>query len=578
MKAKRLLAVFAAFTMSAALFAVGCNNGGSDTAGGGPDTDNEQDGGNTPGGENTDPDGDTAGGAEEQRPDNLPAQTTVYLVGDSTVCSFNDAYYLPRYGYGTQLINYLNETKVTIKNYAVSGRSSLSFLTDSNGNYDKLVKELSQGDYLIIGFGHNDEKAEAARYTNPNKEYTDSSTENGISFQFNLYENYIKVAKEAGATPILCTPIVRANENNNYSGSSAHITSDATGSSDGVTYKGGDYAQAIRNLGAATDTTVIDLTRITADHYKEIGYQNAINYHAFKKTENGVRVDKSVDDTHINKYGAKMVSYNLVTALKKTTNTLKWFVKDDISAPAYEVDYNDAINPDYVEKQYTAFNTEGYTDPWGLETEGWYGTVFGDCGSNNPLTAKNSTTGEKQFTIEDNPEENSFHLKVIDNKGKITTGSEGIAVAFRQVSKSYNFKITATVDVSGYDNSKQNGFGIMLRDDIYINENDASILSNYMAAGVYNDGTNQILYSREAETLSKGQYAASSLSGLYEVSIERNGQSVTITFGEYSYTQTDFDFFAIDNDYMYICLYAARNSDITFTNVQFTITGEAQDA
>jgi len=31
------------------------------------------------------------------------APVTLYLVGDSTVAAFNDPYYYPRYGYGTQI-------------------------------------------------------------------------------------------------------------------------------------------------------------------------------------------------------------------------------------------------------------------------------------------------------------------------------------------------------------------------------------------------------------------------------------------------------------------------------------------
>ena len=38
------------------------------------------------------------------------AEHTLWLVGDSTVCSFNDSYYYPRYGYGTQIVAYLDTT------------------------------------------------------------------------------------------------------------------------------------------------------------------------------------------------------------------------------------------------------------------------------------------------------------------------------------------------------------------------------------------------------------------------------------------------------------------------------------
>ena len=92
---------------------------------------------------------------------------TIYLVGDSTVCAFEDPYYYPRYGYGTQLGGYLDE-KATVVNLALSGRSSKSFITEDN--YKTLKDSLKAGDYLIIGFGHNDEKSDdAARFTDASK-------------------------------------------------------------------------------------------------------------------------------------------------------------------------------------------------------------------------------------------------------------------------------------------------------------------------------------------------------------------------------------------------------------------------
>ena len=130
----------------------------------------------------------------------------IYVVGDSTLSSFNDSYYYPRYGYGTRIQDYILPEKAEVVNLAMSGRSSKSFLTEVN--YQTLKDNIKKGDYLIIGFGHNDEKAEEARYTNPN-----GSKEESGSFKNCLYENYIKLAKSRKATPILCTPIVRRTPN-----------------------------------------------------------------------------------------------------------------------------------------------------------------------------------------------------------------------------------------------------------------------------------------------------------------------------------------------------------------------------
>ena len=76
--------------------------------------------------------------------------------------------------------------------------------------------------------------------------------------------------------------------NGNYTGANIHDTTSSDSSG-----KGGDYAKAIKDLGTAVDVTVIDLTSLTKAVY-------------------GAEPDETPagrDDTHINKYGAKMVAY-----------------------------------------------------------------------------------------------------------------------------------------------------------------------------------------------------------------------------------------------------------------------------
>ncbi len=57
--------------------------------------------------------------------------------------------------------------------------------------YKILLDGMKDGDYLFIGLGHNDEKLEQERYTNPKRTYLDQG-----SFANSLYENYIKKAEE----------------------------------------------------------------------------------------------------------------------------------------------------------------------------------------------------------------------------------------------------------------------------------------------------------------------------------------------------------------------------------------------
>ena len=492
--------------------------------------------------------------------------TTVYFVGDSTVCSFSDNYYYPRYGYGTQLANYL-APEATVVNLALSGRSSKSFISEAN--YETLKNSLKAGDYLIIGFGHNDEKSDdAARFTDATKPYTDET-----SFGYYLYNYYVKLALDAGATPILCTPVVRAKTNNDYSGNEGHVT--ATG----------DYAQAIRYLAADFDVAMVDLTAITAAEYIEKGYEGAKLYHAVTAGQldtDGTTVVPnwgSVDKTHLNIYGAKFVAYRLALDLKNV-NGIGKYILDDIQAPT-EADL--VVNPSYVYSDYEAPDLGAYV-PVGhftTTTEGWYGTAFGDTGG-DPLSESNgyfaTETSEGVFKV------GNLSAK---NKGKFAGSNDGFAFLFTQVAADKNFKISVTGTILEMTAGKdQTGFGLMLRDDVYLPIKDASILSNYVTAGFLTTKTGlNANFHRENATLNKGSEISSSLhaaNDVFTASIERIGQSVTVsvTYGGQTYSNTyyDFDFLAKDGGYMYVGMFANRGTVVEFTELSFEITGTSQGA
>lgn len=239
----------------------------------------------------------------------------LFVVGDSTLSAFNDNYYYPRYGYGTKLQEYLDSSKITVENLAMSGRSSKSFLKEKN--YQTLVNNIREGDYLIIGFGHNDEKAEKSRYTNPN-----GSKETEGSFKNSLYANYVKLALDKKAIPVICTPIARRSKSGSYSDKEFHIVSSAEG------FDGGDYPKAIRELGEETGVTVIDLTKITKDRYTKLSPTQTAKFHAQKEKD-----VSSIDNTHLNVFGAAMIAYDVVTELKAKDSKFASFVLPNIQPP-----------------------------------------------------------------------------------------------------------------------------------------------------------------------------------------------------------------------------------------------------
>ena len=499
---------------------------------------------------------------EDEEPEVLNP-TTIYLVGDSTVCSFSDSYYYPRYGYGTQLANYL-APEATVVNLALSGRSSKSFILEAN--YETLKNSLKAGDYLIIGFGHNDEKSDdAARFTDASKPYTTEG-----SFGYYLYNYYLKLALDAGATPILCTPIVRAATDNGYNDSEAHIT--ATG----------DYAQAILDLGAAVGVSVVDLTAITKAEYSAKGYDAAKLYHAvtvgMKDGDSIVPNWSSVDKTHLNIYGAKFVAYSLATELKKI-DIIKWHVKEDIAPPTVA---DLVVNPDYVYSDYTSPDLSAYVpkDHFATATDGWYGTAFGDCGG-DPASASNG-----YFATETSDGVFKVGQTAGSSKGKFSSSADGFAFLFTQIEADKNFKISVNATIVTTASTKQMGFGLMLRDDVYLPIKDASIVSNYLTAGILcAESTTTALFYRENSSLKSGEAFGSALPAVgetYTFSIERVGQSVTVsvTFGDKTVSKThyDFDLFAKDGEYMYVGMFANRGTVVEFTNLTFEITGTSQGA
>lgn len=485
--------------------------------------------------------------------------TTLFLVGDSTVSSFNDNYYYPRYGYGTQIGNYLDK-KVTVNNLALSGRSSKSFLNETN--YTTLTTSIKKGDYLMIGFGHNDEKVDDATvYTNPTGDVNDNT-----SFKYHLYNKYIKVALDAGATPILCTPIVRANKSNDYTGSSGHVTAN------------GDYSKCIKDLGTQYNVTTIDLTTLTKNLYTTLGYDEAINFHAWITSKK-----ESVDTTHLNIYGAKKVSYLIAKELEKTTCSLKDYVLSNIVEPTKEKDL--VSNQNYVEPTYTPFNPTNYTpaDHFKTITEGWYGTAFGDTGG-SPSSSSNGYVAKEI-------EQGKFEVGQTGTnqpKGKISSSSEGFAMVFKQVAKNKNFTLSADFKVKNTASTKQAGFGLMIRDDIYVNltTTNSAIISNSLSSGIVTDEQSMnVLFSRENGKLSKENNVISSLyqvDDIAKATIQRTGQNITLTFvyKEQTYTKTsyDFDLLAIDNSYFYVGMFATRGTVVECTNVNFIDNGNATDA
>lgn len=491
------------------------------------------------------------------------ADTTLWVVGDSTVSAFSDKYYMPRYGWGTQLSTFLN-SHVTVENLAVSGTSSKSFL--SNANYQTLLDGMEEGDYLIIGFGHNDEKTGDTTFTSGDGDY---QTEG--SFANSLYTNYIKVAQEKGVEVILVTPIARRSATSDYTGESGHIT------------EFGDYAQAVRDLGEDLDIPVCDLTAQTIALNTKIDSDsdttNDSKYmHAWTSKK-----ETSVDNTHTNLFGAAENAYLIATDLTENGSSLAAYVKAGITDPMEEVStwFEKSINADYVEPTYdqptsTSETWEAFTDANGNV---WYGSVFGDVGSGN-------TTNQELFALGADEDGNmDINAGITKNTGKIAGSSDGLAMYYTRIPVESSFDLKADVTVKSYNSAgsptKQAGFGLMVRDDMYVDEYVSTTMGDYVVAGTVFQSTNLLGYNTYARKSGSLTYCGGSLEAApqagetvsLEIASTTDGYLAKYGDNDSVISGYDFALTSVDGDYIYVGFFAARTIEISASNIELTIDG-----
>lgn len=248
-------------------------------------------------------------------------RATIWVVGDSTLALFHedDA---DRVGYGVELDRFFN---ATVFNLAHPGASSLSFTrlpeyrTLMDGDSDTPALGDASGErFLIIGFGHNDEKRDD-RFTDPNGNRNVSG-----SFANSLYENYIKPALERNVVPVLCTPIARLSEENtpgSYCGRCVHVTQDDI--VDGRLYRGGDYRKAVLGLAGELNLPFLDMTSATSAMYLELG-DNVRRLFAHTGPEDDI---SALDRTHTKECGAMMNAWLLSVLSEKTAQCLyRWSI------------------------------------------------------------------------------------------------------------------------------------------------------------------------------------------------------------------------------------------------------------
>ncbi len=216
---------------------------------------------------------------------------SLFIAGDSTAANGIPG----AIGWGKHLGALFDPAKIKAVNQARGGRSSRTFVTE--GHWKNLLAELKAGDFVLLQFGHNDGAAvnteRLARGSLPGLGDESREIDNLVTKQHEVVRTFgwymrkmIADVKEKGARPILLSLTVR------------NIWMDGH-----VERGAGRYGEWTRELAKTEGVPFIDLTKLVADRYEQMG-------------QTGVTALFPRDHTHTSEDGAKLNANLVVAGLK----------------------------------------------------------------------------------------------------------------------------------------------------------------------------------------------------------------------------------------------------------------------
>lgn len=244
----------------------------------------------------------------------------IWLCGNSTVTDQDGE---PYASWGQMFPFWFNE-KVSVENLAMSGLRTTSFIQQNR--LEKIKKELKKDDYVLVEFGHNDEK--------------DRHPGSGAWYNFSMnLKTFIDELRPLGARIIFVTPTERRNFQNGM----AQPTH-------------GDYPVAIRTIAERENVPLIDLTVATTTLFNAMGEEGSkhLLVHYPMGTFPGQEAELK-DNTHANAFGAFEISKLVIEGMKKLGINLTDYLRNEW--PGFT-----PSEPDDWQQFYWPLTPSGYTE------------------------------------------------------------------------------------------------------------------------------------------------------------------------------------------------------------------------
>lgn len=242
-----------------------------------------------------DPPGVRSVSVEPLAPD--AAVTRIFLAGDSTV---TDQAREPYAGWGQMLPVFFGPQAV-VANHAESGLALASFC--GGRRLDKILAQLRPGDFVLIQFGHNDQKAtgEAA---------------GAFAGYAVLLGEFVDRIRDHDGRPVLVT-------------SAARRRFDDEGR---VVESLGDFPEAMRRVATEKGVPLVDLNAMSKRLYATLGVEGskAVFLHVPAGTYPGQN-EPIRDDTHFSSYGAYEIARCVVEGIRTGVPDLAALLAADVT-------------------------------------------------------------------------------------------------------------------------------------------------------------------------------------------------------------------------------------------------------
>ena len=252
----------------------------------------------------------------------------VHTIGDSTMAEYDESTTDKR-GWGMYLGSFFDPQFVTVNNRGKSGADTRGFYSGA-AYWPSVKSQMSEGDYLLIQFAHNDEGNDSNLSGLDNREYAAYCETKGLPAPTDArgtnpqttYREYLRLfideARALGVTPVLVGPICRAYfSGNNITRKGQHDLGDKFAKIENGELKQNQsvpaddlsmsYVEAMRVVAAEKNVPFIDLTEATRVLYLSYGESACLS-----------QLFCTGDKTHTNAMGGNLVARSAAQLLKNT--------------------------------------------------------------------------------------------------------------------------------------------------------------------------------------------------------------------------------------------------------------------